>query len=244
MLNHLLWLQPGIRTPIFWIAWVLNLLFIVFTALCAFVPFRFYLFNKNRMSFLPALFITFVFPIYFSSYDPIWRFLGNFSSQSVSGIFSAVWGHKVLLSMTEEGFVRIAHPVFSVVIGKGCMGMESLLLFSCVFLTFFSLNHRNFSKGFWVWIFAMGLLLMYVMNIIRVVLLFWSGVWLRNGFGFERGTFVFRTIAHAQLGWVLYLSAIIWFFGWLNEMESSVTNKGFSGVLQAVISENKNAVKS
>lgn len=212
LLNH--FYQPlQIAAPnIFSVFWLGLLVGTVCTALVCFSPLSYFSRNPNRIALVPAVLIAFLLPLYMTSFSSIWKFFSAFTYGGVEWIVQATMENAAQTSLDAENYLILSHPTLALRIGQGCIGLEGLLLFSLVTLTLFLVERWMFTARQWVLIYASGLIYMYGVNLFRIVLLFLSGIALREHLGLKLGTQLFLTVAHAHVGWILYFIAIGFYF--------------------------------
>ncbi len=193
------------------LAWNFSLFLVISTSFASFISPAECLRNSNRLVFLPCLGIAFLFPLYMNSLDALYASFTAATMPILEGVFKLVfWGSASVSKIGAD--LTISHPKMNVLIGKGCAGLEGLFLFTFLYFVFLGLKKRQF--GFWftgLYYFG-GLLLIFQVNLVRIVLLFWSGVLFRSILGFETGTILIKGLAHVHLGWLLYALAIGLYF--------------------------------
>jgi exosortase/archaeosortase family protein len=90
---------------------------------------------------------------------------------------------------------------FSAGIGAPCSGIDSLLMFSALFIFIFILDYPRINRRRMLLLFPIGLAGTYLFNILRIFLLYLTGVFVSPRFAV--GMF------HQNIGWVLF---IVYFF--------------------------------
>lgn len=188
--------------------WGLLLASTVVSSIFCFVPFRCFATNPNRIAVVPSTLLAFTIPIYMHLPYSYWVFFGNLTAGITKNVFDVFFPSYVLVSFTKHHHLSLRHSMHNVLIGQGCGGGEAIFLFGLVFCAFLGIHLRRISYTKVVLFAFGGMGLMLLTNVLRIVLLFWAGVFLRTFFGHALGSFFFRVVAHAHLGWVLYACAL------------------------------------
>ncbi len=212
ILNHFIsTMPPHLAFPS--AAWGTLLAAVILSSLCLWVSPQTYFRNPNFSTVLPALLIAFLFPVYMNSFEEIFRVFSLATTFMVKTIFTVFFRQSVDVSYSiTDKVLSLKHSLLHLQIGKGCAGMESAFLFTFVYLAFLTVHHKILGVKKWILFYGVGIAMMFFTNIVRIVLLFWSGVGLRSWLSFEVATSIFKAIAHTHLGWVLYgVTGILYF---------------------------------
>jgi exosortase/archaeosortase family protein len=210
--NHFLKMQGGFASGFFAIYWTGLFFGMVGSAFCLFVQPSYYLLNPNRWAFLPTLLLVFSFPIYLRLFRFAWQassFAIYYGIQVFSGLFSLGFS----VHHTASHYIVLEHPALKARIGQGCAGLDGMFLFTFTFILLATVNFKKFSGKQWIFVYCLGMVGMYFINLLRILLLFTIGVALVQWLGSRWGIDVFKTIAHAHLGWLLYLFSIATYVG-------------------------------
>jgi len=105
------------------------------------------------------------------------------------------------LSITGSGEPFLALPNFRAVIGAPCSGIEGIALFSLLFVIFALYNWKYLNKKKVGLLFLIGIAGIFVLNILRVFILFLVGHFI--DVKLAAGVF------HTNLGWILYSIFIV-----------------------------------
>ena len=108
----------------------------------------------------------------------------------------------------------LLHPSFAFNIGTGCSGLEGVSLFVFLFGLIFLSYSKLLSKRTWFFSFVAGVLYMYLLNILRLAILFLTGIW-----GGASGEAFSLGLLHDYLGWILYGCGLYFFFNHLLAVE-------------------------
>jgi exosortase/archaeosortase family protein len=191
------------------LAWVTFLSLILVSAFCVGIDPRFYVKNPNRFAFLPCVLIATSLYFYTYGFHEGWNWLGPVTSQLIYEFFHQIPFAHVTSSFRPEVGLVISHPLFEVGVGKPCAGFDSLFFFSLIFLLATTLYGRAVS--FWRWSAAYlgGLLLMFTLNLFRIVALFFLGIALREVMPHKLALNIFKLLFHAHTGWLLYSAGIV-----------------------------------
>lgn len=150
-----------------------------------------------------------------------WIWLGWLCTQTLQHLLHLLLGNQVTSYMGREGFVMVKYRGYVSQLAPGCWGMDGLFLFTLVLLilsTFFRQLHARWRD--WLSCFALGLSMMFVLNILRITTLVVLGGYLRCQS--LRLTNVLQPLIHRQFGWCLYTLGICFFFSlWLSPSATS-----------------------
>lgn len=107
---------------------------------------------------------------------------------------------------------------FIVRIGKDCSGVESIILYTSLFLVILFLDWQKLNKKKMVFLFLLGLIGVYLTNILRVFLIMIFGIMINPNFAI--GLF------HSNAGWILFIIyfGLFWFLGY-PWAKNSITKK-------------------
>jgi exosortase/archaeosortase family protein len=109
------------------------------------------------------------------------------------------------LNYNTEAFEdNIVGPDFQVSIKNGCDGMEATALYLSAIIAFPFVNYKHKLKGIFT-----GLVVLFILNLIRIAGLYLAGIHWRAGFEFlhlHGGVIIFTLIA--ILLWLIWLSQI------------------------------------
>ena len=86
---------------------------------------------------------------------------------------------------------------FSAIVGAACSGIDSMSMFTGLFVLMYFLDYAKINKKKLLPIFAVGLSGMYLMSVIRIAVLFYVGTFNRE---------LALTLFHENLGWVLFIA--------------------------------------
>lgn len=108
-------------------------------------------------------------------------------------------------TMTEGGGPVLVLRNFSAVIGKPCSGIDSLLLFTSLYILIYCLDYKRLNKKLAILLFFIGATGMFIVNILRIFLLFIIGAFVSEQFAV--GLF------HTNVGWILFVIyfGVYWF---------------------------------
>lgn len=107
-----------------------------------------------------------------------------------------------------DGVGRLTVNDFTALIGSACSGIYSVVIFTAVFSFVYWLDYRKFNHQKAAWFFAIGLLGAYLVNIIRVSILFI----IAGYYAPHLATGLF----HNNAGWALFVtySFVYWYFAY------------------------------
>jgi exosortase/archaeosortase family protein len=101
-------------------------------------------------------------------------------------------------SMTEGGGPLLGINDFRAIVGKSCSGIDSFLLFTSLYTLIFILDYKRLKKKLAVLLYFIGVVGMFIINILRILLLFIIGAYIDAKFAI--GLF------HTNAGWILFIA--------------------------------------
>jgi len=137
----------------------------------------------------------------------LWTYFSSFISNILYHIFSVFFNNVTYqpyvtsFTMSEGGGPLLGINSFKAIIGKPCSGIDSFLLFTCLYAIIYVLEYKRIRKGLAIILFFVGALGMFLTNILRIFLLFIIGAFWNPEFAI--GMF------HSNVGWILFL---VYFF--------------------------------
>lgn len=171
-----------------------------------FVSPSFYFKNPNRFVILPCLFIALSIVLYENSGPFLWRFIQIPLIPSVCALLHFVSPTSLSCSSIDFGkYLFISHPALKVLVGQGCGGGDGFFLFLFASMIFFVFYKKNFSSLFWLFFLLVGLNFMFFLNVLRICLLFFVGIWIKQVYPTRLGFILFTKLFHTHIGWLLYL---------------------------------------
>lgn len=175
------------------------------SSILVFFPLDFFTRNANRLAILPAAFISLSVVIQNLLFSPLWDKFGPKASMPVCKILQLTLGKEMLCEVFNVRFLALVHPTTSFFIGKGCGGFDALILFTALSSTYFFMKEKRPAFFLALPIFLIGCLLMYTMNILRMVIIFLVAVTSAKITSRYHATNFAIELAHTHVGWVLYL---------------------------------------
>jgi exosortase/archaeosortase family protein len=166
-----------------------------------------YVFNKFRKQIIITSLITLCFFILMIFIQNLWSYFSNIISEILYRIFSLFFDnvtYKPFVSsftMTEGGGPLLGINNFRAIVGKPCSGIDSFLLFTSLYSLLFVLDYKRLKKPLTIALFFVGVIGMFLTNVLRIMLLFIIGAYYDQEFAI--GLF------HTNAGWILF---IVYFF--------------------------------
>ena len=191
---------------------------------CVFVAPSYYAKNPNRFAFLPCILIGTSLFFYTNSFHEGWNWLGSFTSTIIYEFFARIPFAQITSAFSKEGELTISHPLFAVRIAKACGGFDSFFFFSLAFLLAATLYGKAVRFTKLLIIYSGGILMMYVLNLFRILFLFYVGIWLQKVLPYKTAINIFKLFFHIHFGWFLYSAGILWYRRlWANLIRREVT---------------------
>lgn len=133
-----------------------------------------------------------------------WKYLSTAIAGAVQFLLSRSFSN-VYVSYAQ-GIPTLSAGGFSATIAAPCSGIESLLLFSLLFLLLICFDWQNLNKRKLPFVFAIGLLGTIPVSILRIYVLFLAGI--------KISPEVAITLFHYNIGWIFFLAYFL-IFTWL-----------------------------
>jgi len=188
--------------------WFLMLGFVVLSGVFVFISPRYFLRSKNKWVVIPCALIAFSVTVYQHHFQLLWPILGGVTGSWVCKLLA--WSpipqascdlSTNLKTLAPQIFLKAKY--YRATLAPGCVGLDGQLLNVLVFLTQLSFHPTVH------WLRALGVLLLgalgiFIMNVLRIVVLFGVGQWsMTTDFSLWSMQAV-RFAFHAHLGWCLY----------------------------------------
>jgi len=134
-----------------------------------------------------------------------------FFSSGVTIILSIILSlfFPVTTAMNASGGPILRAADFGVSIGPPCSGIDSMLLFFAFFAALFALDRKIVRKGLYVLFFIIGLMGVYIINVLRLFLLMLAGIYISPRFAV--GLF------HTNAGWVLFVLYFLLYYWFIRK---------------------------
>jgi len=151
--------------------------------------------------------ITVCFFILMLIVQNLWTVFSSVISKILFWIFSLFFKdvtyqpYVISFTMSEGGGPMLGIGSFKAIVGKPCSGIDSFLLFTSLYTLIYILDYKRLKKGLAVGMYFAGVIGMFLVNALRILLLFIVGAYIDAKFAI--GMF------HTNVGWILF---IIYFF--------------------------------
>lgn len=200
--------------------WFLMLGGVVLSGISVFISPGYFLRNKNKWVLIPCTLIALSVTVYQHHFQLLWPLLGGLTGSWVCKLLA--WSpipqascelSTNLKSLAPQIFLKAQY--YRATLAPGCVGLDGQLLNLLVFLTQLSLVPavRWLRAGILLVLGALGI---FVMNVLRIVVLFGVGQWSMTTdfslWAMEAVRFAF----HAHLGWVLYSLLLLFLYQRIN----------------------------
>jgi len=146
--------------------------------------------------------------IYFRYAEALWLYLLSGPTTKVVLISLKALGYEM---MPSDHPFRLVHALFSVRIYGACSGLEGVVFFITVLSLVVMVDHKRFSGAQIFVSYGAGIIYMWLLNVLRIVLIFIAGVYTSERWGREEATNLVVKLFHANTGWVLYSAGIALF---------------------------------
>lgn len=193
-------------------AWQTTLLAILTLTIAStifwFVRPHYFIRHPQRWLLLPTSLVALSVPLYNHFGETVWLALAPITSDSVC-VVATRFAPSVNCVMHGNSFMEIGSKEFTVLIAQGCDGLAGLFLWAVAWVTAAALLPGALPTWGWAVLGGVGLINLWLINLLRIVVLFFLGAPLLAAFGSEAGRWIFEFLFHSQLGFVLYGAAIL-----------------------------------
>jgi len=135
------------------------------------------------------------------AFQSLWPFFSKVVATLTEKLFSLFYSTNLIFS--QRGPILTIEN-FKVIIGAPCSGIDSMLLFTTLFFLIFFLDHKKLNKTRALILFPIGLIGMFLFNILRIFVLLLTGLYISEQFAV--GLF------HQNIGWILFIIYFIFFY--------------------------------
>ena len=84
-----------------------------------------------------------------------------------------------------DGLIKLGYSKFDVIVAQGCAGIESLVLFFVMYLVAASIEFKKLNKKRFVFALVFGLILLFLISIIRLYFIMLSGLLINPAFAVQ-----------------------------------------------------------
>ena len=158
-----------------------------------------------------ALFSVFaggLFYLFDLSIHYIWPFLSSAVTMIVYQLLRLL-GFDMFMGADQY---TISHPLFSARVAAACSGLEGIFLFIFLFSLIVIVDWGSYSVRKALLIYLLGILYMFLLNVLRVMVFFAAAIWATKQWGEGQASQLFVWFFHANVGWIFYLIGIALFF--------------------------------
>jgi exosortase/archaeosortase family protein len=173
--------------------------------------------NKNFWSILPSLIMVFSLVAYFNWGQQIWGYAINKLGWVLKEVLSFT-GAEAIKVHAGRRFLQIQHPLLVVHLGQGCGGWDGLLFFLSSFSIFATLKWKAVSRNWWLLAIFCGCLFFSILNVLRILVLFWLGLASIHLFGSKTGLKLNMDIFHVHSGYIIYAVGLYAYYGVLERL--------------------------
>lgn len=186
--------------------WAFSCAAVFLSAYFCFLSPRYFL-SHPKKKIIPLLVgLTFSMFLFRWGFGGVWHYLAEPTGEMLRLIALPLVGAKVSPTFNaSQDILLIPTKEITLLIGRGCSGGEGLLVF-LLCCTGFALHSRKRSLNQWLLFIPLGIFTLLALNVARLSLLLFIGVFLVRAGIYSREFFLFWI--HANLGWLLYVCAM------------------------------------
>lgn len=203
--------------PIFMAFWFLLVSFTLVSSLFLWRSPSYYRLHPKRYLIWPALILSLSGVISRTVFDFLWEPIAHMTgivTYSVLGALLPSLQYKLNFAQTPtriDEYTLLSHPEFGIAIGRGCAGLEGIFLFLGVFAFFVVTDRTRFSLQKWCLLGSLGIIYMYLLNVVRLSLFFLGSLGAIRLWG-TTGVHLANTLFHNSIGWIFYSLGLLLFF--------------------------------
>jgi len=166
------------------------------------------LFQTFRRQWIIAAGFAFVFIATFPLVQNLWRPLSWFVGKTVA------FGLRITVPGTyfNPSDLSLHIKWFVTSIGRPCSGVEGMSLFLVLYTAVLVIDWKDLHKGIAFLLYPVGLLMMFISNIIRIYAIELLGWEVSRNFGADVGYKIVMDQFHSHFGWIFYTLVILVFF--------------------------------
>lgn len=192
---------------------VINMLFIISLAIGIYgLNFTKYFFKDYRKEVIIFSTVSVGFFFLMLVVQNLWSLFSKAVTSILYWVFSLFFDnviykpYVVSFSMKEGGGPLLGIGDFSAIVGKPCSGIDSFLLFTALYMLIFILDYHKLNRPKSIIFYFIGIIGMFITNVIRVFLLYIVGAFIDKDFAV--GLF------HTNVGWILFIG-YFFIYWWL-----------------------------
>lgn len=164
--------------------------------------------NQSRVFyFMAAALLLVAYPILL---ETVWKTLALWTGRACYLLLNTV-GISVQRP-TLQNSLRLWNPNFSAYMNMGCSGLEGIFFFLSAFVMVSAYEGKSFQWRRALGQGAAGCLLMFLLNVFRISVFFAGVVLMERYLPTWGARKAFEWAFHANIGWMLYLAGMWWFF--------------------------------
>ena len=162
-----------------------------------------YILKDFRKQIMITSFVTIAFFILMIFIQNLWTYFSSIISEILYHIFNLFFENVTYkpfvssFSMAEGGGPLLGINDFRAIVGKSCSGIDSFLLFTSLYALIFIMDYKRLKKNLAVSLYFIGVIGMFIVNILRILVLFIIGAYIDAKFAV--GLF------HTNAGWILFI---------------------------------------
>ncbi|MBI3294442.1 MAG: hypothetical protein HYZ71_06895 [Deltaproteobacteria bacterium] len=123
--------------------------------------------------------------------------------------------HTVHLTNRQEEYVHISNSAYTLAIGVGCSGLEGVGFVGAALLFTIMLDPKRLRPIFWINCLLTGLIAFYLLNVLRLGLVFSIATVFLHLFGHDIGVASALTLVHDSMGWLLHAAGFLVLYKWI-----------------------------
>lgn len=190
---------------------------VIFTSLISFLDIN--LFKRNKLASFVLLPLSFIVITYPTLNSALWTFLSSSTCKLVIGAFSLL-GYK---NVSLVGDYTLKSPGFSISIHSACSGLEGITFLIAIFSFYLIVFFDKSLKPDYIFLsYSLGVLYMYLLNVVRISIYFIFGFSMVNKYGSEKATESIIELFHSNVGWVIYFVGISLFVYFWNSISKKL----------------------
>jgi exosortase/archaeosortase family protein len=142
----------------------------------------------------------------------LWTFLSRITTLSVTKLL-VILGLPMIKDVSNSYMIQ--HPSFGTLVGAPCSGLEGVFFFIAAFSFILMIEPERPSRLRIAVIYCIGIIYMFVLNIVRITFFFLIALWAVQKWGQKEAAELYVSLFHGNIGWLIYTLGLAFFFALL-----------------------------
>ncbi|MBI1860442.1 MAG: hypothetical protein HYR96_05955 [Deltaproteobacteria bacterium] len=183
-----------------------------------FVEVRYYFARRNWCRVLAAIPIASSKVIARQVFSVLWVPAMHVTGTLVYGALRPIFSNlsrTTYLTHRQEEYVHVSNGTYTLAIGVGCSGLEGVGFVAAALLFTLMLDPKRLTPFSWVNCFLVGILGFYLLNVLRLSLVFSLATLLLKYWGHDVAMITALALVHDSMGWLLHGLGFLILYRWI-----------------------------